>query len=249
MDRYSELELKFDAGDVPERTFLRVIADQFAGSVLRYKRVEGWDHYWRQGDSVVRHRCDGTRQTSVFTVKKRKSQGSLTDRHEVDLPLREDIKPEDAVRFLEMTGWRRWFSIDKCSYIFHIEDCYGALLCIALYDVTPIDGHGFLSGDTRRFLEIEIERESSCTPEIAKNRLDFYEEVLRKLFTLKGPLNQSLQEMFGPKDTQALLSEGLSRKVAEEQAHPHNVDCQFDVFTGWHCTSGCKAYSVALFHG
>lgn len=196
MDPHSEMEVKFRAQTLDFSAFVAFVAKRGA-AVRSYKRVEGQDTYWQRGANVVRHRCDGNQKSSVLTVKGRKSTESIVDRHEVDLPLAQSVRSRDVVRFLEMTGWQPQFTIEKVSYIFHV-DGYHHAVCLALYDVWPPNQPEHDAG-TERFLEIEVEKDSQCSPEQAGRVLAEWTQAVRCELHLGEPLNESLYEMYGPR--------------------------------------------------
>ncbi len=198
MDKRSEVEAKFDAPYVTLDSIFAWLGGEH--SLLSYKKVGGWDRYYKQGSYFLRHRCDGTRKTSVLTVKIRKSQESIQDRHEVDMPISSEVSSDDVTAFLEMTGWKPHFEIQKMSYIFHIKGG-SHVACIALYDVWSDDD--MTPGDkvpVRRFLEVEIEKDSACTQEQANILLEDWVVEIRNELGLKEPLNSSLFELYAPKE-------------------------------------------------
>ncbi len=190
MDPHSELEVKF-AADAVDPNDLFTWLD--ARDVRRYHVVDGFDTYYRRGEHIVRHRCDGTKKLSVMTTKTRKSQESLTDRNEVDLPQDATVSAHDVGVFLARTGWEPEFTIDKTSYIAHVH-IGGAHICVALYDVFPRDR----SYPDRRFLEIEIEKDSLLTPDQGAVVLEQWTRSARESLALGDPLNESLYEMYRP---------------------------------------------------
>lgn len=206
MDKHSELEVKFET----DITVADVTAWLMGENVERYHKVDGFDTYYTQGNNVVRHRCDGTRKLSVLTVKQRKSSDSIQDRHEVDLPQDLSVTAADVKAFMKMTGWEPLFTIDKTSYIYHIKQGE-AHICVALYDVWPVQP-GFMvtgggripmtmRGERRRFLEIEIEKDSDVSEETGQALLNQWTDSARGMFAamrLEGPLNESLLEMYRP---------------------------------------------------
>lgn len=171
-------------------------------SVRSYVVVSGTDTYYELSGNVVRLRTDGSNRTSVLTVKVRKSKDSIADRHEVDLPLDPSVRSYDAIAFLELGGWKRLFSIEKTSFIWHLEpNLLGGGdhgVCIALYDVYDTNQPEH-DGGTDRFLEIEIEKNSRCTHERSVEALAGWVKELQAALQLGEPLNQSLLEMYRPK--------------------------------------------------
>ncbi len=198
MDTRSEVEAKFDA---PYLSLEQLFASFGDSCTENYKKVGGWDRYYKQGNNYLRHRCDGKRKTSVLTVKLRKSTDSIQDRHEVDMPISTEVSAGDVTAFLEMTGWKLHFEIQKMSYIFHLDGT-NHQACIALYDVWSDDN--MEPGDkvpVRRFLEVEIEKDSACTQGEANIYLQHWIKHLQVEFNLGTPLNSSLFELYAPKET------------------------------------------------
>ena len=201
MDIKSEVELKFAADSVMKQKFMEVIHQLYDAKAptFAYKTVSGTDKYYRNAAGTkLRHRCDGSRKTSVLTWKDRKSDASIADRHEIDLPIDPSVQGGELVdAFLTATGWNLHFSIFKISYIFHVEDVTGARFCIALYDVYKDEYDEY--DKPRRFLEIEVEKDNSFSPEIAMVKLHEQAMWLIGAFGLGEPLNQSLAEIYAPK--------------------------------------------------
>lgn len=206
MDRYSEIEVKFEAPSVEPHQLLAFAADVRSDPILKPYGygiagaiiVGGWDTYYQQGDKILRHRCDGDgdRQTNCLTTKSRKSEKDLTDRHEVDLFFRAGTPPEDIETFLERTGWEAIFTINKYYTVLHLKSTAGAdnIVCLALYDTWEDDRR-----QARRFLEVEIERDSTCTTTQGRAALKKWVQAVRARFGLPEPLNQSLYEIYAPK--------------------------------------------------
>ncbi len=192
MDKHSEMEVKFRADGVTVED-VNAIFDMV--DVSSYKKVGGYDRYYTQGDNIVRHRCDGLKKTSILTVKSRKQAESITDRHEIDMPIGLNVPEEDVTAFLAMTGWKLDFEIYKMSYIWHLHS-ENYSVCIALYDVWPEKA---VLG--QRYLEVEIEKDSVCTDEQGLEYLAEWQEVFQFSLDLDNPLNKSLYELYSPKMT------------------------------------------------
>lgn len=206
MDRYSEVEAKFEAPAVEPHQLLAYAAEIQADPVLKPYRynisgaiiVGGWDTYYKQGDSILRHRCDGENghQSNCLTTKTRKSKKDLLDRNEVDLFLRPGTLPEDVEAFLQRTGWEQVFTINKQYTVLHLHSSSGPdnIVCLALYDVWEDDRK-----QARRFLEAEVERDSACTTTQGRAALKKWISSIRARFDLPEPVNQSLYEIYAPK--------------------------------------------------
>lgn len=205
-DRRSEVEAKFDGTKVNVTDFVKYVADVSASGFAhldKYKQVDGDDTYYQQGENFLRHRYDGQRRLSIFTVKQRKSAESISDRHEIDLPLDLEVDPDTAAAFLKMTGWKPVFTIHKMSYIAHMSVAQqfnaergGYVACLALYDVCdarqPEHDMGW-----ERYLEVEIEKDSDgITHENALIELGLWVKKLQAAFALGEPMNKSLFEIY-----------------------------------------------------
>lgn len=220
-DKLSEVEAKFDGSNINVTDFIKYVADVSQSGFAhleKYKQVDGDDTYYQQGENFLRHRYDGQRRLSIFTVKQRKSKESISDRHEIDLPLSLEVDPETAAAFLKMTGWKPVFTIHKMSYIAHMKVAQqfnaergGYVACLALYDVCdarqPEHDMGW-----ERYLEVEIEKDSDISHENALIELGLWVKKLRAAFSLGEPMNKSLFEIYGPKPK--LLPDAVLQKVA-----------------------------------
>lgn len=211
MDRHSEIELKFSADGVSLRDYhnfivsVSVAEEKVANKkcrILKYKRVSGKDTYFNLGGQALRFREDGERE-SELTYKQRKSNTNISDRVEINLPFRKGVSHYDVRSLLGYLGAEEDFCIEKTSYIYHVQGLvrnqgsgvelqyYGATL--ALYDVTDEDGN------QRRFLEVEVDSDSTCSPEAGLKVLDRWKRLIQNHLKVKGPLNQSLYEIYTTK--------------------------------------------------
>ena len=195
MDKFSEVEIKLDATGLDPKKFMEFVIN-CDERIDRIKIISGWDTYYKSGEDIVRHRCDGDDKDSVLTVKKRKNNGSIIDRFEVDMPIKAGTPPEMVTAFLEMSGFKSEFTINKKYHFFNVSGKdYEA--CVAMYDV-------WKAGDYKkkyRFLEVEIERESKCSSTTAKRYLDeWLERINKSLLPDAKPLNSSLYELFTTKE-------------------------------------------------
>jgi adenylate cyclase class IV len=184
--QFSEIEYKYRADEIDMHDFDRW-AKKF--SPIRSIRIEGYDHYWRQGEFVVRHRNDSQ---NTLTVKCRKSLESIADRAEIDLHLN-GATQEDVVQFLKLTGFRQEFSVWKKAHIFFVED-EGVELSLVIYDVEATTGHPEL-----RFIEVEVEKSPKISTRKALRVLEKWDRRLRRKFGLSAPSGLSLYEIFSGK--------------------------------------------------
>lgn len=220
MDELSEVESKFSADGIEAKDLFESLSSLIgdnATDITHYKTVSGWDKYYQQGSNWLRHRCDGDRKTSVLTCKVRKSAGSITDRHEVDMPIQEAVSSDTVEAFLKLSGWKLGFEIQKTSYIFHLATPTHKV-CVALYDVwqenevrlrLPGGFEVFTVAkektEPRRFLEVEIEKDSACTHDQALEYLKSWVQYFQMVFALDEPLNESLFEMYRPKTAESAM--------------------------------------------
>jgi adenylate cyclase class IV len=196
VDRYSELEAKYSANQLPFSRF-RTEMDKLT-SLKQPHVVVGWDTFYANPETglVLRFRRAKSEGNDhpVLTYKYRKSVGAdSVDRHEVDLFLENNDKvEEDTDALLTMAlGCKKHFSILKESCIYHIEGA-GHTAVIALYDVM-VPGNNYVE----RFLEVEIDKDSPCTPEEGAAALAAWQEAVESQFDLQRPLGQSLYELLG----------------------------------------------------
>jgi adenylate cyclase class IV len=213
VDRYSEVEVKYSASMVPITRYQQVMAKLFEHQIEREHTVIGWDTFFSNPETglVLRYRRAKSEGNDhpVLTYKKRKAVGQdSVDRHEIDLFLeRNDHTDEDAKAFITTAlGCQEHFSILKESYIHHTDD--GATKAIiALYDVmVPPDldtpsalAYQFLHGAAVfRFLEIEIDKDSTCSQDSGQWRLELLQTKLEKALPIGKPLGKSLYELIGP---------------------------------------------------
>jgi adenylate cyclase class IV len=189
MDTTCEIEAKFSADGVPVVQVMTFATNKKHLALKDYRVVEGVDQYWGRGDHVVRLRIDGPGDCTL-TVKQRKSANQILERHEVDLPLQPGVPSPNVERFLELSGWERLFTISKTSHIWRFQYADHAIL-LALYDV--------FSGKTRRrFMEVEVDKDSACSKAHAHTVLKNWISSLQTEFGFKSPLNKSLLELYGP---------------------------------------------------
>jgi len=212
MDPHSEVEAKFEATGLLPSQIQAFMDERF--SEHSFRRVAGIDQFWNVGGKVVRARFDRERldkggtglpgldgervlhgpETCCLTIKARKSEASLLDRHEVDLPVGA-ISPYTVTEFLEMLGGEYESALSKEYWVwiftYPLRDT-SVTVCLALYDVNRF---GY-DNDKRRYLEIEIEKHSECSDEVGKAELQFWIGLLKNTFTLEDPVNVSLYELY-----------------------------------------------------
>lgn len=194
ISQHEEIEAKLDAGGVDFGDFDRWVWGDYL--VRAFRRVSSPDDYYENGDFVVRHRHGRSTSPHELTVKRRHSEDSTRTRLEVDLHFAQQTRTEDVRAFLEATGFKLAFTLKKEARIFYVD--YGPELqvTIVLYDVWR---QGSSSRDGRRFIEIEAEKGSKCTPEFAREAVASLVEVCRTRFGLAEPLNESLYELYSGK--------------------------------------------------
>ncbi len=186
MDRHSELEFKFLADHVDPGAFKSWCMSL---GPTRFNSAAFPDVYWRRGDNVVRHRLlwGGAGE---LTVKRRKSADSITDRQEIDLRFSPETTPQDVSAFLLAAGWALEFTLQKhFSYPFWFK--HGdASIVVSLYEVAR---QPFKS---RRFLEVEVEKESNVSDQVARNLLTLWSSYAAREFDLGDPCALSIYEMY-----------------------------------------------------
>lgn len=200
MDHHSEVEVKFvveNPSHVTLREFRELVESQTLATVDRFKEVVGKDVYFvNAAGQPIRYREGDSDREAELTYKERKSADSILDRVEINIPLKKGA--ETAVSaFLGALGARRAFEINKISHIWHVhgkhkDTTYQAT--VVLYDVDsefPINSWGF-----DRFVEVEIEADSECSPDEAKELLDLWTKLVQTRLYVKGPVNQSLYEIY-----------------------------------------------------
>jgi hypothetical protein len=194
--KHSELESKFDAPHVTEKTFDLWCAKH---RPLRSETTSFPDFYYSRGTSVVRHRMSGG--AGELTVKMRKSETSITDRVEIDLTFGPTTTDTDVISFLEATGWKEELWLSK-----HFSKVYwfkhgNAEIAVSLYEVEefkhyPHDLFGRKTGNIRRMLEVEVEKGSDVDKEAARTVLSTWCSVLTDDLGLGVPLDRSLYEIY-----------------------------------------------------
>lgn len=210
MDKYSEVEVKFAADHVtPEHMQGFVDEQPLEYNVDNYRYALGTDVFYRLGTGALRFRkdsvrvlrhmnADGTARldqshvTSCLTVKQRKSDDHIIDRREVDLW----VGPQDeadVTAMVDLLGGNKLFSIKKEYHVWMLRKG-GFHVCLALYDVSYPDGK-----DKRRFLEVEIEKDSKCSGFDGGIELRKWELAVKAAMAVGEPINQSLFEMYGSK--------------------------------------------------
>lgn len=208
MDRYSEVEAKFDATDVDEgclHAFVNRMRHQGGPdkSVLKidsYKVVVGTDTYFVLNGEPLRLRR-GDFPGGELTYKKRKSADSISNRVEINVRLSDRPQTEDdAVRLIEALGGKYDFTIEKTSRIWHLSGLHRGFpykATLALYGVCPVTRLMRMPlAQTAHFLEIEIESESNVTENEGEEILDLWVSSLKNGLGLGWPMNKSLYEMY-----------------------------------------------------
>lgn len=189
LGNHNEIELKFRVNSSQDQR--RLIAWCQDQKAYRVENVRGPDRYYRQGDNVIRHRCDGGAGT--LTVKKRTSMESTTNRLEVDLRFNDKTTREDVEAFLLASGWEFELELSKKATIFW----YG----FQDYSMTIVAYSIEFEGTTTRFLELEIEKGSDVSITHAKELLNYWKAKIEKALpgVLGVALNDSLYEIYSGK--------------------------------------------------
>jgi len=186
VDKHSELELKFAADHVDPVKFK---AWGMAMRPTRFNSACYPDVYYFRGDNVVRHRL--LSGPGELTVKRRKRVDSITDRQEIDLTFAPLVTAADIAAFLLAAGWEVAFTLQKhFSYPFwfkHVD----AHVVVSLYEVERTD-----TRETRRFLEIEVDKDSEVSDIAARNLLNLWASTAADEFDLGVPVDLSLYELY-----------------------------------------------------
>lgn len=193
MGRYSEMEFKWSADNVTAKAFRRWCNRLHPE---RYDKGSFPDVFYVQGENVVRHRWD--KGPGQLTVKQRRSLDSMVDRVEVDLDLAPHMTHLDVTKFLTVSGWKRQMTLFK-NFVetFWIEDpLEKVVVIVALYEVEKLDERTHKRVGTRRFMEVECDKDSALSNEQARTVLDRWKEKLTTKFDLGKPLNRSLYEIY-----------------------------------------------------
>jgi hypothetical protein len=221
MNQYSEVEAKFD-GEKTTAEAIKQFADNVQDNpVLRelgyrnvsFKLADGTDSFYKMGEGKVRYRFDNITGTwawrngkkvqrpveedivTMFTVKERRSEKNIFNRKEVDISLSTEVSPDDIDAFMKLMGGEFLYAICKEYRIWEIESKkLGVKACFAAYDVYRPNGK-----DPRTFIEIEIERSSSCSAAEGHEALKVWIGVLKDALKLNDPVNVSLAELYEPK--------------------------------------------------
>ena len=197
ISEHNEIEAKMAAEGVAFDVFKRYIMETY--EVERYEVVAGTpDVYYESGANVVRHRINPGRHE--LTVKRRTSTGSTRDRLEVDLHFGKKTNPEDVGAFLRAVSFEEAFTICKEAHIFWARLSPQLQATFVIYDVWRAEE----PGKRRRFIEVEAEKGSPCTPETAKRHVRRCVSNLQGRFKLAEPLNDSLYELYSGKRYQSV---------------------------------------------
>lgn len=225
MDKHAEVEAKFEITarqDDLEMAMNEILRAPEVGGARyqthRYIDMSGTDSFYRIGKKVFRYRSDsiskqidygslGSYQVRMggsddkefrtnqflLTVKERKTNKNLLNRHEVDVPLL--AEKGDFEAFMSMLEIEPWYQIKKEYKIWQLGEQNGIKVCVAMYNVSRPDG-----SEHKRFLEVEIEKDSTCSPKQGMVALKKWITYLRENLKLDPPTNQSLSELYCPKE-------------------------------------------------
>lgn len=198
ISKHDEIEVKLPADAVAVEKFKRHIVESV--EVERFLHVEGPDCYYENGANVIRHRQDPN-GCHELTVKRRKSDRSTQDCHEIDLHMDLHLTtPADVKAFMAATGFEYQFTLVKDSHIFWARLGRDLLATFVLYDAWRADA----PQDKKRFIEIEAEKGSPCSPETAKRHIRAWTQNLQNHLGAGDPANVRLYEMFSGKRYQIL---------------------------------------------
>lgn len=197
ISEHNEIEAKLDAPFVSFDAFKKFALGTLG--VERYEVITGTpDVYYEAGANVVRHRINPSRHE--LTVKRRTSTGSTRDREEIDLHFAKKTQPEDTAAFLRAVGFKEAFTLVKEAHIFWVRLSPQLQATFVIYDVWRAEE----PTKKRRFVEIEAEKGSPCTPETGKRHVRAWVKKLQDRFDLGEPLNESLYEIYSGKRYQSV---------------------------------------------
>jgi adenylate cyclase class IV len=128
-----------------------------------------------------------------LTYKERKTDKSVIDRVEINIPLDKNKLNEHSVNvFLKFLGCKKEFALRKNSYIYTILDGK-CIVVLALYDVW-LDKNDIV----KTFVEVEIDSKSKCNKTEALKVLKKWGKFIESEFpiTTKKPMNNSLYEIY-----------------------------------------------------
>lgn len=191
-DIYSEIEYKLPAEKVGVNEFVTWCASQGPD---QYVHILSPDLYYAQGVSTIRHRWGDNGEAGELTVKRRKDSKSTTDRVEIDLFFNDKTTKEDVAKFLELTGWKRIFTIVKEAHIFNFKKNDAPDVSVVIYDCWLIDK----PGSKRRFIEIEAAKGTRETLAKDKAIINEWYQKIASLFDVEPPCNKSLYEIYSGK--------------------------------------------------
>lgn len=188
-DKYTELELKFDASNVKTEEFL-----EWCWSFKPTEFVlvqDAVDDYYSNGKYVQRLRHKGPGGIPELTTKLKRSEKSITDRLEVDLKPNNSV--EDIQEFIKAIGFKKEFSLVKEAHIFLLGNNKYPVT-IVLYDVFKMDKDDKV--DFNRIIEVEIEKNTpDISNEAGKRHLRTWEEKIKAKFNLNR-ITKSLYEIY-----------------------------------------------------
>lgn len=197
MDPHSELELKYYYTGVYSalmyQEFFHALVPK-ATKFEQFKIVCGTDTYFSIPNSknAVRFRKDMDGKLEL-TYKERKTDKSIVDRVEINIPLSKENLTENSVHvFLKFLGCKKEFTLHKKSYIYHLIDDK-CVVVLALYDVRMNK-----SRENKTFIEIEIDSKSKCSKKMALKTLKKWGKIIQNNFpSVDGaPINKSLYEIY-----------------------------------------------------
>lgn len=191
MDKHSELELKFKADGIDFKVFNKYML-KHAGFNSSKIYTASPDVYYKQGDSVIRHRQNGE-NGGELTVKQRKDDDSIVDRVEIDLKFAEGTTERDVTAFLLATGWVERLDLNKWSHIYTVRR-NGITSILAFYTVEEYSG--LEVNPPRDFIEVEIDKENEISEQQALDELNWWKKDLQFNLGLGEPINQSLYEIY-----------------------------------------------------
>jgi adenylate cyclase class IV len=184
-----EVEYKYWACNVSKNEFHALVEEAASERLEPLYVVSCDDYYTREASNFLRYRKGGGR--TELTLKEKR--GSNVIRKEINLNM-SDNDDSSIVEFLELSGYKKEFSVFKEAWIFHFDDCD-----VSYYTLS--DGRSV----------VEVESINYDTTEEAVAILDRWVAALKLDRLEREP--RSLFEIFTEEKTNDVILEEIARAV------------------------------------